>query len=99
MQLLLYVFNIQHHKNWNNIVDIFSLYFWYSFYFCSPEYGNTESAGKSVADGKKGRKNKRLRGSDLFNVKTWEHVDHVIMNLPASALQFLGTACVSTTTF
>lgn len=32
-----------------------------------------------------------MRGSEIAAVKTWEHVDHVIMNLPASALQFLGT--------
>ncbi|KAI8573241.1 hypothetical protein RHMOL_Rhmol01G0263200 [Rhododendron molle] len=32
---------------------------------------------------------KRMRGSDSFQPKSWEHVDHVIMNLPASALQFL----------
>ncbi|XP_050369436.1 tRNA (guanine(37)-N1)-methyltransferase 2 isoform X2 [Argentina anserina] len=37
----------------------------------------------------KGSKNKRLRGSETINVKTWEHVDRVIMNLPASALEFL----------
>ncbi|XP_056693033.1 tRNA (guanine(37)-N1)-methyltransferase 2 [Spinacia oleracea] len=32
--------------------------------------------------------NKRLRGSEP-SVKPWEHVDHVVMNLPASALEFL----------
>ncbi|KAA8523084.1 hypothetical protein F0562_009507 [Nyssa sinensis] len=37
----------------------------------------------------KGGTNKRMRGSESFNTKPWEHVDHVIMNLPASALQFL----------
>ncbi|KAK3210779.1 hypothetical protein Dsin_015485 [Dipteronia sinensis] len=58
---------------------------------CWEENGNAESAGKSVSGGKKGRKNKRMRGSELSNVKTWEHVDHVIMNLPASALQFLDS--------
>ena len=26
----------------------------------------------------------------MSNAKPWEHIDHVIMNLPASALQFLG---------
>ncbi|KAK2978225.1 hypothetical protein RJ640_024258 [Escallonia rubra] len=30
-----------------------------------------------------------MRGSVVFNTKPWEHVDHVIMNLPASALKFL----------
>lgn len=37
----------------------------------------------------KGGTNKRMRGSVSFNTKLWEHVDHVIMNLPASALKFL----------
>lgn len=45
----------------------------------------------SVADRRKGSKNKRMRSSDISNIKTWEHVDHVIMNLPASAIHFLGT--------
>uniref|UniRef100_A0A5B7C9Z5 tRNA (guanine(37)-N1)-methyltransferase n=1 Tax=Davidia involucrata TaxID=16924 RepID=A0A5B7C9Z5_DAVIN len=39
----------------------------------------------------KGGTNKRMRGSESFNTKPWEHVDHLIMNLPASALQFLDT--------
>ncbi|KAK9268352.1 hypothetical protein L1049_000101 [Liquidambar formosana] len=39
---------------------------------------------------RKGGTNKRRKGDfESFNTKTWEHVDHVIMNLPASALQFL----------
>ncbi|XAR53297.1 tRNA (guanine(37)-N(1))-methyltransferase [Bertholletia excelsa] len=33
--------------------------------------------------------NKRMRSSDLFTTKPWEHIDHIIMNLPASALHFL----------
>ncbi|KMZ61016.1 tRNA (guanine(37)-N1)-methyltransferase 2 [Zostera marina] len=33
--------------------------------------------------------NKRMRCIESTNTKTWEHVDHVIMNLPATALQFL----------
>ncbi|XP_052183154.1 tRNA (guanine(37)-N1)-methyltransferase 2-like isoform X1 [Diospyros lotus] len=33
--------------------------------------------------------NKQTRCADLLNKKPWEHVDHIIMNLPASALQFL----------
>lgn len=37
----------------------------------------------------KGSKNKRLKTSVPFTAKSWEHIDHVIMNLPASALQFL----------
>ncbi|XP_077215422.1 S-adenosyl-L-methionine-dependent methyltransferases superfamily protein isoform X2 [Tasmannia lanceolata] len=38
---------------------------------------------------RKGCINKRMKGFKLSNTKTWEHVDHVIMNLPASALKFL----------
>lgn len=37
-----------------------------------------------------GHANKRLRQTLLPIAKPWEHIDHVIMNLPASALQFLG---------
>ncbi|GAB2300391.1 hypothetical protein Dimus_034433 [Dionaea muscipula] len=33
--------------------------------------------------------NKRIRGFESSKATPWEHVDHVIMNLPASALQFL----------
>lgn len=40
---------------------------------------------------KKGNSNKRARSPELSSRKTWEHIDHVVMNLPASALQFLGT--------
>lgn len=54
-------------------------------YIPSAENGNEKSAG-----GRKGRKNKRMRASDFPSPKTWEHIDHVIMNLPASALYFLG---------
>ncbi|XP_054812332.1 tRNA (guanine(37)-N1)-methyltransferase 2 isoform X2 [Prosopis cineraria] len=36
-----------------------------------------------------GSTNKRVKGSDVSDTKTWEHIDHVIMNLPASAIQFL----------
>ncbi|XP_057538795.1 tRNA (guanine(37)-N1)-methyltransferase 2 isoform X2 [Amaranthus tricolor] len=32
--------------------------------------------------------NKRMRGAEP-SVKPWEHVDHVVMNLPASSLEFL----------
>ncbi|GKB50435.1 tRNA (guanine(37)-N1)-methyltransferase 2-like protein isoform X1 [Tanacetum coccineum] len=42
-----------------------------------------------VAVKSKGSKNKRIKTSVPFTDKSWEHVDHVIMNLPASALQFL----------
>ncbi|KAI4379431.1 hypothetical protein MLD38_005733 [Melastoma candidum] len=38
---------------------------------------------------KKGSSNKRIRPSEPLHTRTWEHFDHVIMNLPASALQFL----------
>lgn len=37
-----------------------------------------------------GNANKRIRGVKSPFSNAWEHVDHVIMNLPASALQFLG---------
>ncbi|KAM7257466.1 hypothetical protein ACFE04_013207 [Oxalis oulophora] len=62
---------------------------------------NTESRkvagnenGKNVVDaincGRKGSTKDKKRASELLpNAKPWEHVDHVIMNLPASALQFL----------
>ncbi|GAV82065.1 LOW QUALITY PROTEIN: Met_10 domain-containing protein [Cephalotus follicularis] len=56
---------------------------------CLEEYRNAKGEGLSVACREKGSANKRKRGSKLPNAKTWEHVDHVIMNLPASALQFL----------
>ncbi|EHA8590381.1 putative tRNA (guanine(37)-N1)-methyltransferase 2 [Cocos nucifera] len=41
------------------------------------------------ADVIKGNTNKRIRGFKLSISKAYEHVDHIIMNLPASALQFL----------
>ncbi|KAL5213526.1 hypothetical protein ABZP36_024373 [Zizania latifolia] len=41
----------------------------------------------------KKRNNKRVKGSGPPPVKPWEHFDHVVMNLPASALQFLD--CLS----
>ncbi|TYI21941.1 hypothetical protein ES332_A06G072600v1 [Gossypium tomentosum] len=47
------------------------------------ESGNAHSGTK-----KKGNAHKRMKGS-ILQAKPWEHVDHVIMNLPASALQFL----------
>lgn len=28
---------------------------------------------------------------NIVDVKPWEHFDHIVMNLPASALEFLGT--------
>lgn len=36
-------------------------------------------------------KNKRIKASVSVDTKPWEHVDHVIMNLPASALQFIDS--------
>ncbi|CAK9154419.1 unnamed protein product [Ilex paraguariensis] len=53
------------------------------------EIGTGDSAGVWVTVTTKGSTNKRMKGSVVFNTKPWEHVDHVIMNLPASALQFL----------
>jgi len=41
--------------------------------------------------GRKRSTNKRMRGSEMSVTETWEHIDHIIMNLPASAVQFLGT--------
>ncbi|XP_028211530.1 tRNA (guanine(37)-N1)-methyltransferase 2-like isoform X3 [Glycine soja] len=53
--------------------------------------GNGEAHGTDILEGcrRKGSTNKRMRGSEICVTKTWEHVDHVIMNLPASAVQFL----------
>ncbi|CAL1414472.1 unnamed protein product [Linum trigynum] len=48
-----------------------------------------EENGRNLGMPGKGRKNKRIKLSELPNPNTWEHVDHVIMNLPASAIQFL----------
>lgn len=53
------------------------------------ENGNLNNAGSCVPERKK-KVLKRVRGSQPFDAKPWEHIDHVIMNLPASALQFLG---------
>ncbi|KAG5604372.1 hypothetical protein H5410_025864 [Solanum commersonii] len=58
----------------------------------SQEEGEGRSAvndGVCVAGRRKRGPNKRLKGSELLNTKPSEHVDHVIMNLPASALEFL----------
>lgn len=52
--------------------------------------GSADGTGTSGAGRRKGSINKRMRGSVMSNAKPWEHIDHVIMNLPASALQFLG---------
>ncbi|PWA90349.1 tRNA transferase Trm5/Tyw2 [Artemisia annua] len=53
------------------------------------ENGSLKCAEAHVAVKSKGSKNKRLKTSVPFTDKSWEHIDHVIMNLPASALQFL----------
>ncbi|KAJ4823643.1 hypothetical protein Tsubulata_017938 [Turnera subulata] len=54
------------------------------------ENGRSNGAAVSSSCRRKGSTNKRLRSAELSTSKPWEHVDHVIMNLPASALQFLG---------
>lgn len=58
---------------------------------CKEENGGSGNPGKPIAGGRKGGGiNKRRKGdSTANNVKTWEHVDHVIMNLPASAIHFI----------
>lgn len=65
------------------------------FHFSSFELPCVDHAttydSRPLAGRKKGSQNKRLRSSEVARIKTWEHVDHVIMNLPTSALQFLGT--------
>jgi hypothetical protein len=55
--------------------------------------GNGNGHGTDILEGsgKEGNTNKRRRGSEISVTKTWEHIDHVVMNLPASAIQFLGT--------
>ncbi|KAK7255978.1 hypothetical protein RIF29_29407 [Crotalaria pallida] len=53
------------------------------------ENGNVQGTGILESSGTKGSTNKRKRGSQIPDTKTWEHIDHVIMNLPASAIQFL----------
>ncbi|KAL3824960.1 hypothetical protein ACJIZ3_020989 [Penstemon smallii] len=53
------------------------------------ENGTAEDAGNCMPDRKKSSSNKRIKSYQSFTSKPWEHFDHVIMNLPASALQFL----------
>ncbi|KAL6508533.1 hypothetical protein OROGR_023244 [Orobanche gracilis] len=55
----------------------------------SEEGRTANSAGLCAPEKKKRGLNKCNRESQPFNAKPWEHIDHVIMNLPASALQFL----------
>lgn len=62
--------------------------------FYLTDNGNVHVTGILEYGGRKGITNKRKRGSHFADTKTWEHIDHVIMNLPASAIQFLGmNAC------
>lgn len=56
---------------------------------CMEENGSTKCTDAHVAVKTKGSKNKRIKTSLPFTGNSWEHIDHVIMNLPASALQFL----------
>ncbi|KAL2338301.1 hypothetical protein Fmac_012747 [Flemingia macrophylla] len=53
--------------------------------------GNARAHETGILEGcrRKGGTNKRIRGSKISNTRTWEHFDHVIMNLPASAVEFL----------
>ncbi|XP_022639389.1 tRNA (guanine(37)-N1)-methyltransferase 2 isoform X2 [Vigna radiata var. radiata] len=55
--------------------------------------GDVEAHETGILEGvrRKGSTNKRIRSSEMSVTKTWEHVDHIIMNLPASALQFLDS--------
>ncbi|KAK7281677.1 hypothetical protein RIF29_09872 [Crotalaria pallida] len=61
------------------------------------ENENVHGTGIIECGGTEGSTNKRKRDSQISNTKTthisdtktWEHIDHVIMNLPASAIQFL----------
>lgn len=59
--------------------------------------GNGKTHGTDILEGgdKKESANKKRRGFDISVAKTWEHFDHVIMNLPASAVQFLGTNTIA----
>ncbi|KAF6175625.1 hypothetical protein GIB67_022627 [Kingdonia uniflora] len=52
---------------------------------------NVDDSCVAKACRRKGGTNKRPRGFSLCNTTAWEHVDHVVMNLPASAVQFLNS--------
>ncbi|KAF8653387.1 hypothetical protein HU200_062314 [Digitaria exilis] len=54
----------------------------------SKEEGEPDCQDGDASQTKK-RNNKRVRGSGPPPTKPWEHIDHVLMNLPASALEFL----------
>ncbi|WCJ29739.1 tRNA (guanine(37)-N1)-methyltransferase [Euphorbia peplus] len=55
----------------------------------SCENAEDESTNGAAVSRRRGVANKRMKTFPLTNTKPWEHVDHVIMNLPASALEFL----------
>ncbi|XWS17214.1 hypothetical protein CRYUN_Cryun33cG0049100 [Craigia yunnanensis] len=55
----------------------------------TPDCFTEENENDYSGHKKKGNTQNRIKGSVLPEAKAWEHVDHVIMNLPASALQFL----------
>lgn len=57
------------------------------------EPGDEEQTGKRGVTAKgKGRaaKDRNLGGKAISEAKPWELFHHVVMNLPASALEFLG---------
>ncbi|XP_056162116.1 tRNA (guanine(37)-N1)-methyltransferase 2-like isoform X2 [Syzygium oleosum] len=56
----------------------------------SKEGANAKDCNVLVSCKRKGNNNKRIRATELSYSKTRKHVDHVVMNLPASALTFLG---------
>lgn len=53
------------------------------------EEGQDAEVGATTGSRRNVNANKRMRGVKSPSPSAWEHVDHVIMNLPASALQFL----------
>ncbi|KAL2929284.1 hypothetical protein RDABS01_034695 [Bienertia sinuspersici] len=55
---------------------------------CSQEVALSGTTETGISVSRKRGTNKRMKGFEP-SVKPWEHVDHVIMNLPASALEFL----------
>ncbi|XP_020111520.1 tRNA (guanine(37)-N1)-methyltransferase [Ananas comosus] len=55
----------------------------------SSEDGGTENNDLNATTKRHRNTNKRVRGCVPSSLKPWEHFDHMIMNLPASALQFL----------